>query len=73
MARASYVALLVAGTREFRYEWKALLGIAGDNVTSWIGENEKRPIQFAFVGIWLKLKMIEFDSSSIFDTKYIYS
>lgn len=48
-----------ACTREFRYEWKALLGIASDNVTSWIGENEKRPIQFAFVRIWLKLKMIE--------------
>lgn len=42
MARASYAALLVAGTREFRYEWKALLGIAGDNVTSWIVGNEKR-------------------------------
>lgn len=63
--RASYAALLVAGTREFRYEWKALLGIAGDNVTSWIVGNEKRPIQFVFVSIWLKLKMIEFDSSSL--------
>lgn len=41
-------------------------------------ERENSPIQFAFVGIWLKLKMIEFDSSSFsssifFDTKYIYS